>query len=51
MMKNGYKQLTFHEPEPISIVKVSNKSIREIGRLLGKSPSTSQFLEFQELME
>ena len=39
-MKRGYKHLSLMEREEISILKVQGKSMREIGRVLGRHPST-----------
>ena len=39
-MGKQHDQLTLHEREQISVLKASGKSLRDIGRLLGKNAST-----------
>jgi len=39
-MKRGYKHLSLMEREEISILKAQGESMREIGRVLGRHPST-----------
>lgn len=39
-MKNSYKQLNIHERELLSILRGKGKSLREIAKILKRSPST-----------
>ena len=40
VMKTNYTQLNIEEREQIAVLKAQGKSLREIGRMLGKNHST-----------